>query len=102
MAKLGRPTDALKHKFQRILEEAKSYEKFKHILKNNNKPDVFLKAFEMAHDRAYGKALQAIDMEMNDVTARPTAEDLNAALRSLNGDSKGNGVAEGEREGPVL
>ena len=96
MAKLGRPTDAMRHRFQRILEQSKADEKFRSILSKVENKDTFLKAYDMALDRAYGKAPQFTEIEMNDVTARPTAEELNEALRSLNGDSKGNGVVEGK------
>ena len=89
---MGRPTDELKHRFARILEEANAYEKFKQILIKTKKEDVFLKAFDVCHDRAFGKAPQFVDMDLNDVTSRPTVEQLNEALRSLNGYSERNGV----------
>lgn len=92
---MGRPKDELKHKFKRILEESNAYEKFKQILIKAKKEDVFLKAFDMCHDRAFGKAQQFVDMDVNDVTGRPTKEELNDALRSLNGHSTGNGVDQG-------
>lgn len=94
MARMGRPTNALKHKFERILEESHAYEKFKRILANAKKDETFLHAFELCHDRAFGKAPQFVDMDVNDVSQRPTNEELDAALRSLNGHSEGNGVAE--------
>lgn len=93
MAKKGRPFDSVKHRYRRILEESGAYERFHKILKQTPKEENFLKAFELAEDRASGRPLQSIDMEMNDVTNRPTAETLNEALRSLNGDSEGTGLA---------
>jgi hypothetical protein len=91
MAKMGRPTDALKHKFQRILEEANAYERFKQLMLKG-KDETFIKAFELSHDRAYGKAPQFVDMEVNDVTQRPTAEDLNAAYESVRNHQNGVSV----------
>lgn len=93
---MGRPTDAVKHRFARILEESNAYEKFKQILIKTKKEDVFIKAFDLCHDRAFGKAPQSIEMELNDVTDRPSTEELDIALRSLNGDSKGTGLEKGE------
>lgn len=91
MAKPGRPKDALKHRFERILEEANAYEKFKQLL-IKGKEETFLKAFELCHDRAYGKAPQFLDVDLNDVSNRPTAEELNAAIRSVSGDTEGTRV----------
>ena len=91
---MGRIPDSIKHRFARILEESNSYEKFKQILIKTKKEDVFIKAFELCHDRAFGKAQQFVDMELNDVTNRPSKEALDEAIRSLNGHSAGNGVAE--------
>lgn len=94
MGKIGRPTDTLKHRFQRILEESNSYEKFKQILIKTKKDEVFLKAFEFCHDRAYGKAQQFMDMEVNDVSSRPSQQELDDALRSIVDNSEGNSVAK--------
>lgn len=96
MAKMGRPKDALKHRFERILEETNAYEKFKQILSKTRKEEVFLRAFDVCHDRAFGKAPQFVDMELNDVTNRPTNDELDAALRSLNGHSEGTGMESGK------
>lgn len=93
---MGRPTDAIKHRFQRILEESNAYEKFKNILIQTKKQDVFLKAFDMCHDRAFGKSPQFVDMELNDVTNRPSQDELNAALESVRDHQNGNGVEKGE------
>lgn len=68
MAKMGRPTDALKHRFERILEEANAYEKFKQILIKTKKEEVFLKAFDVCHDRAFGKPAQALEVTGADGT----------------------------------
>jgi len=94
MAKLGRPPDAVKARYQRILEESGAYERFHKILKQTEKDENFLKAFEMAEDRASGRAQQSIDMRMEDVTERPTAEQLDAALRSVADNSNGNGMVK--------
>ena len=96
MAKMGRPTDALKHRFKQILESSNAYRRYTQILAKTGKDDVFLKAFEMAHDRAYGKAQQFLDMELNDVSGRPTKEELDEALRSASDHPSGNGLEKTE------
>lgn len=96
MAKMGRPTDAVKHRFQRILEDSGSYEKFKYILRNTKKEDVFIKAFDLCHDRAFGKATQFIDMDLNDVSNRPTNEELQSAIELLRNLGKGDGLEKKE------
>ncbi len=84
----------VKHRFQRILEETNADSRFKKILVQTKDEDRWLKAYEWCYDRAYGKPPQSVEMELNDVTERPSADELDAALRSLNGHSKGNGMAE--------
>ena len=49
-------------------------------------------AWEFAHERAYGKAQQHVEMELNDFTNRPSAEQLDAALRSLRDNPEGAAV----------
>jgi hypothetical protein len=94
---MGRPSDATRHKFQEILKQANAYERFRGILcAKRTKDETFLKAFELAHERAFGKSPQYLEMDVNDVTNRPTAEQLSIALRSLNGDSEGAGVDPGK------
>ena len=88
----GRRPDALRMRFQKILEESGADVKFREILRNTQKEDVFLKAYDVAYDRAWGKPLQSVEMDLNDVTNRPTAEELNAAIRGLNGHSEGTSV----------
>lgn len=83
MAKMGRPTDAVKHRFQRILEEANAYEKFKQILLKTKKEDVFIKAFDLCHDRAFGKAQQFVDLDVNDGSDRPTTDSLIETITAL-------------------
>lgn len=62
MAKMGRPTDAVKHKFQMILEKSDAHERFLRILKQTKDEKNFLKAYEMACDRAYGKPEQSMEV----------------------------------------
>lgn len=82
MAKIGRPTDAVKERYRKILEESGAYERFRKILKQTEKEENFLKAFEMAEDRASGKPKQGIDV--NDVTEqRCDRERVESALRSI-------------------
>ena len=93
---MPRVPDYVKHKFERIIKDSNADKKFMHILKNTRKEEVFLKAYEMCNERAFGKAPQFTELELNDVTERPNREELDAALRSLNGHPEGNGVVEGE------
>ena len=56
----GRPSDAIKHRFQRILEESNAYDRLKQILATTKNEDTFLKAYQLTLDRAYGKPLQEV------------------------------------------
>lgn len=100
MAKVGRPTDALKHRFKRILEEANAYEKFKSIMVNSKNPETFIRTFEIAHDRAYGKAPQFVEMDVANVTPRPSIDELLEAKalaeKSLGYHSNGDNVEGGK------
>lgn len=58
--KNGRPTDALKHKFQRILEESDSYKRLGRILKNTKDDDLFLRALVISLERGYGRPMQEV------------------------------------------
>lgn len=87
--------DSVRHKFQRIIETSKADERFRKIMANG-KDDNFMWAYEFAYERAYGKAPQSIDVRSEDVTPRPQRERLDAALRSVNGHSAGNGVVKAE------
>lgn len=55
----------------------------------NGSDENFKWAYELAYERAYGKAQQHVEMELNDLTNRPTAEQLDAALRSLRDNPEG-------------
>ncbi len=85
----GRIKDEVRHKFQRIIEQSKADEKFGKILSYTKKQDVFLKAYDMAHDRAYGKPNQSVDMKTEDVTPRPSLSDLDAAIESFGNSTNG-------------
>lgn len=85
MGKPGRPTDALKHRFARILEEANSYERFKNLLIKTKSDETFLRAFAECHDRAFGKSPQFLDvMNHDDSDERPTLEALTETIRTNN------------------
>lgn len=58
----GRPLDALKHRFQRILEEANAYDKLKQILLTTKDEEVFMKALQIALDRGYGKPKESVEV----------------------------------------
>jgi len=83
MAHAGRPTDAVKARYARILEESGAYERFYRILKQTEKDDNFLKAFEMAEDRASGKAIQRNENRNIDDDNRPSTESLITTIRDL-------------------
>lgn len=79
---MGRPKDEVRHKFQMILEQSKAHERFRTILVQTEKDEVFLKAYELANDRAFGRAEQSI--EVNDISEqRPTREQLESAIARL-------------------
>lgn len=88
---MARIPDAIKAKFQRMIEESKGDTRFKKILATGSDEN-FKWAYEFAYERAYGKAPQFTEIDINDVTDRPTKEQLDAALRSLGNHSEGNGV----------
>ena len=79
---MARIPDSIKHKFQRIIEESKGDARFKQFLVNGNDEN-YKWAYAFAYERAYGKAPQNIDMEFNDVTNRPTREELEQAQRTI-------------------
>lgn len=82
MAKIGRPLDSVKHRFAEILEKSNAHERFRQILQKTEKDEVFLKAYELANDRAFGKSTQSIDV--NDVTEqRPDRIRLEESIRSI-------------------
>ena len=91
--RIGRPKDSLKHRFERIIEDARADMRFKQILIKTKDDGRFLQAYELAYDRAFGKAPQSIDMRTEDVTPRPSIADLDAALESLNHSQNGKGMA---------
>lgn len=91
---MGRPTDASRHLFQKILQESKAHDKFRGILLKTQNEKIFLEAYQVALDRGFGKALQSVEMDLNDVTNRPTADQLNDALRSFGDHTQGNGMAK--------
>ena len=83
MAKIGRPTDALKHKFQAILEKSNAYIRLQQILAQTKSDETFMRAFDICHDRAYGKALQVNENFQHDDSERPSTEALIETIRAL-------------------
>jgi hypothetical protein len=78
----GARKDAVKFRYQQILESSGAYVRFQKILKQTVKDENFLKAFEMAEDRASGKPLQKHEVEdVTDGLSREELEELRAALR---------------------
>lgn len=62
----------------------------------NGKDDNFRWAYEIALEYGHGKPPQAIDMELNDVTKRPRAEEIEAAIRTIEHSSNGKGLDHGK------
>ena len=87
--------DSIRHKFKRIIEDSKGDERFKKMLAMGSDEN-FRWAYQLAYERAYGKAPQHIDMELNDVTGRPSREELEAAIRSIKDNPEGTGLDKGE------
>jgi hypothetical protein len=56
----GRASDAIKHRFQRILEESNAYDRLKQILATTKNEETFLKAYQLTLDRAFGKPIQEV------------------------------------------
>lgn len=93
---MGRPTNSLKHKFDEILESESGIPKFKRMMAATTKAETYIHYFRECLDRSsVGKAIQ-VNENFNHDDDRPTTTELDAALRSLNGHSTGNGVAEGK------
>jgi len=74
---------------------SKEYWKNQMLTRNSNrflmkakKEEVFLKAFEMSHDRAYGKADQHVDLTSRELSAVP-----NDILERIAQESSENGAA---------
>lgn len=83
MAQMGRRPDALKHRFERILDEANAYERMKQLLMKTNKDETFVKAFEVCHERAFGKPTQVNENYNYDDPDKPTTESLVETIRVL-------------------
>lgn len=78
----GRPPDALKHRFARILEEANAYHRFKQLLIKTKSDETFMRAFDICHDRAFGRAPQFLDVVNHDDEDRIPTETLLATIRA--------------------
>jgi hypothetical protein len=92
---VARIPDNVKHRFREALETSKGHARFKKMLAQGTDEN-FKWAYELAHEYGYGKAPQYSEIELNDVTNRPDAETLNAAIRSLENHSNGNGLEKGK------
>lgn len=90
---MARIPDSIKMKFRNMLEESKGHERFKKMLATGN-DDNFKWAYEISLEYGHGKAPQSLDVEVNDVTGRPSQEQLDAALRSTEYYSGRNGMAK--------
>lgn len=75
--------DAVRARYQKILESSGAYERFHKILKQTVKEENFLKAFEMAEDRASGKPQQGLDVNTIDDTDRPPTDVLIQTITAL-------------------
>lgn len=82
-------TNSVRHAFEEMLKSPSGYAKFKRIMAATKRPESYLAYFKEAMDRCYGRATQTVEMDVNDVTDRPTKLELDAALRSINSHSEG-------------
>ena len=78
----GRRPDAEVHRFKRMLEESGAHLRFHKILKQTEKEENFLKAYEFCCDHAFGKAPQAMDVTNYD-GERPTTDTLIQTITTL-------------------
>ena len=56
----GRLSNAVKHRFEMMLESPGGYKKFSRIMCQLTKEDIYLGYFKEAMDRAHGKAMQSV------------------------------------------
>lgn len=75
--------DAVKARYQKILEGSDAYARFQRILRQTEKDENFLKAFEMAEDRASGRPQQGIEVNSVDDSDRPTTDALLETITTL-------------------
>lgn len=91
---MARIPDSIKIKYRNMLEESKGHERFKKMLATGKDED-FKWAYQLALEYGHGKPSQSLDVEMNDVTKRPSLETLEAIAQragiSVNGDSLDKG-----------
>ncbi len=96
----GDRKDSVKARYAKILESSGAYERFHKILKQTEKDDNFLKAFEMAEDRASGRPQQGLDINNVDDTNKPSTDVLIQTLAALRAEldnlRKGVGVEKAE------
>lgn len=79
----GDRKDSVRHRYQQILESSNAYSRFQKILKQTVKDENFLKAFEMAEDRASGRPQQGLDITQVDDTTRPSTDVLLETVTAL-------------------
>jgi hypothetical protein len=97
VAKMGRPTNRVKHLFDEILDSPSGIQKFKKIMAATTKEETYLSYFKECVDRSsVGKSVQVNENFNHDETERPSKEQLDAALRSIDAHKNGNGVAQGQ------
>ena len=60
MAKTGRKPDAFKHRFIKLLDDAKCFKRLQMILIKSN-DETFLKALAMVLERGYGRPVTPIE-----------------------------------------
>lgn len=98
MAKLGRVSDAVKHRFEEILESPSGYQKFKRIMAATKKEDTYLSYFKECMDRKFGKSQQFVDLTNSDDPDRPSTEALIQTISILRAElelaRKGTGLAQ--------
>lgn len=69
--------------FKKILITSGAHNRFRNILMQTKSDHVFLKAYELANDRAWGKAVQEMDIKTQDLTNRPSSDALIDTITAL-------------------
>lgn len=81
---MARPTNKIKHDFEEILKSPTGVAKFKRIMAATRKEETYLAYFKECFDRAFGKAAQFVDLDVNDNNPdRPTTEALIQTVTTL-------------------
>lgn len=91
--------DSIRHKFRRIIEESNANVRFTQFL-INGKDENFKWAYQLAIEYGFGKPSQSIDVDLTDVTNRPSTDTLIQTITALRAEldslRKGTEMAAGK------